>query len=970
MLKTKIFSYNQHGRLTVPKNQDLEHSAFLGSSGINFLSQLYCAYLSDPASVDPSWQQIFTTFQDQKTNLTQDLQKASWATMPQLVEDEWTRALVSSVEKISAPTADAHLAIQYSLRALMLIRAYRVRGHLAATLDPLHLTLGESHPELDPASYGFTTQDYDHPIFIDGILGQERATLREILNTLQRTYSGTVGIEYMHIQDPEQKLWLQTQFENHYARFQLSEREKKAVLQDLIRAEGFELFLRSKYPGAVRFGLEGSEALIPAMQQIILTGAKIGVQDTVIGMAHRGRLNILANVLQKSARSIFAEFEGGFLSFEDIQSSGDVKYHLGCSTDREINGHKFHLSLTANPSHLEAVNPVVVGKVRAKQDLLDKNQRGQVVGLLLHGDAAIAGQGLVAETLSLAELPGYRVAGTLHLIINNQIGFTTSPKHSRSSPYSSDVAKMIQAPVLHVNGDDIEAVAFVSRLAMDFRQKFHKDVVIDLYGYRRYGHNEIDEPAFTQPKMYQAIAQHPSTYKIYREKLIQQGVVNPSEVDAWQQEYAQQLEKEYTASKTYQSKPTDWFDGKWSGYASTLQKAKSKTTGVAIKRLQAISKILTKIPKGFNIHPRLQRLLAEKEKKLTEAKNIDWATAEALAFGSLLVEEHPVRLSGQDSRRGTFSQRHAVFIDQVTEEDYIPLNHLQDDQQEFEVVDSPLSEASVMGFEYGYSLTNPQALVMWEAQFGDFANGAQVIIDQFICSGESKWQRMSGLVLLLPHGYEGQGPEHSSARLERFLQLSAQNNWQVVNCTTPANYFHVLRRQVKRNVRKPLIVMTPKSLLRNKLAVSSLADMGARTQFMPVLPEQTKQVAQKKVRRIILCSGKVYYDLWQARVEKKIKDIAIIRLEQLYPFPLEALQEALQPYSKQAEAIWCQEEPHNMGAWHYLDRLLEEVLVSLKFKGTRPIYMGHKELASTASGYAKLHAKAQQKLMEEALSKS
>ncbi|MEN8236312.1 MAG: 2-oxoglutarate dehydrogenase E1 component [Pseudomonadota bacterium] len=946
--------------------KDFEDSTYLASGGIDFLTQLYRSYLQDPTSIDPSWRHVFEHFDDQLLDLDQDMTRASWA-VPYVEEvDDWSQALLSVAQRAQAvPLAGPlakHDATRDSIRALMLIRNYRVRGHLNAALDPLGFESRVEHPRLDPASYGFTPDDYDRPIFIDGVLGHKTATLRQILAILHRTYSSSIGIEYMHIQDPEQKSWIQMQIENEWANFSLSPDAQKKLLLGLTKAETFEMFLHTKYPGAVRFGLEGLEPLIPALQQILQTGARLGVAEVVLGMAHRGRLNVLANIMDKPCHEIFSEFEGGVFSFEDVQSSGDVKYHLGCSSVRDFSGTSMNLSLTANPSHLEAVNPVVIGKVRAKQEQCDDNTHSKVIGLLLHGDAAFAGQGLVAETLSLSELPGYQVGGTIHIVTNNQIGFTTSPKHSRSSPYSSDVAKMIQTPILHVNGDDLEAVLFVAQLAMQFRQRFNKDIVVDLFGYRRFGHNEMDEPAFTQPLMYQAIAKHSTSRQIYSQKLIDAGVVTADEVEQLNQNCLQELEADFKTTANYKPKKADWLDGVWSGFATSLAKAKSPATGVTIKKLREIGKVLTKVPEGFAIHPRLARVLKEKQQRLEAGKGIDWATAEALAFGALLFDGSPVRLSGQDSRRGTFSQRHSAFIDQNTEQDYIPLNHIKVGQGLFEPVDSSLSEASVLGFEYGFSLADPKALVMWEAQFGDFANGAQVIIDQFICSGESKWKRMSGLVMLLPHGYEGQGPEHSSARFERYLQLCAQDNWQVANITTPANYFHILRRQVVRNIRKPLVIMTPKSLLRHKQAVSSMEDMGPHTRFVPVLADTE---VSKKARRLVLCSGKVYYDLLQRRQEQKVTDVALVRIEQLYPFPESELVNIFKTYDAKTEMVWCQEEPENMGAWRYLDRRLESALTKARFKQTRPIYKGRSELASTASGYAKRHAKEQQELVED-----
>ncbi|MEK9754772.1 MAG: 2-oxoglutarate dehydrogenase E1 component, partial [Rhodospirillaceae bacterium] len=656
-----------------------------------------------------------------------------------------------------------------------------------------------------------------------------------------------------------------------------------------IETEGFEKYLDKKFTGTKRFGLDGGESLVPAMEQIFKRGSQLGIEEIVLGMAHRGRLNVLANVMGKPFQAIFHEFQGGSSNPDDVGGSGDVKYHLGSSSDRVFDGKTVHLSLTANPSHLECVNTVCLGKVRAKQRQKNDVEREKVMALLLHGDAAFAGQGLVPEAFDLSNLFGYRTGGTIHIVINNQIGFTTSPRFSRTSHYCSDVAKVVAAPIFHVNADDVEAVTHCARIATEYRQRFKKDVVIDMICYRRHGHNEGDEPMFTQPVMYKKIGAHPTTQQIYAQKLINEKVMTQEEVDKQISDFSSQLDRAFEASTNYKANKADWFDGVWSGLSIAYGDARRGETGVPMDRLKEIGEGLTRVPGNFNAHKRILRQLEQKREMFTSGEGIDWATAEALAFGSLLLEGHAVRLSGQDSGRGTFSQRHSVLVDQETEERYIPLNNLRFGQAPYEVIDSPLSEAGVLGFEYGYSLAEPNMLVLWEAQFGDFANGAQVIIDQFIAAGELKWLRMSGLVMLLPHGYEGQGPEHSSARLERYLQISGEDNWQVVNCTTPANFFHVLRRQVRRNFRKPLVVMTPKSLLRHKLCVSDLADLGPGTSFHRVLGETEKLVADDKVKRVVLCSGKVYYDLLAERTTRGIKDIALVRVEQLYPFPVRSL---------------------------------------------------------------------------------
>ena len=779
----------------------------------------------------------------------------------------------------------------------------------------------------------------------------------------------------MHISDPEQRAWIQERIEGMDKEVRFTAQGKRAILTKLIEAEGAERFLNVKYTGTKRFGLDGGESMVPALEQIIKRGGQLGVHEIVIGMPHRGRLNVLANVMAKPYRAIFNEFRGGSAQPDDVEGSGDVKYHLGASSDREFDENRVHLSLTANPSHLESVDPVVLGKVRAKQDQMGDRERKEVLPLLLHGDAAFAGQGVVAECLGLSGLRGHRTGGSIHFIVNNQIGFTTAPRFSRSSPYPSDVAKMIDAPIFHVNGDDPEAVVHVTKIATEFRQRFGKPVVIDMFCYRRHGHNEADEPAFTQPLMYQRIAEHPGVVEIYADRLIEEGLFTKDEVEDLQARFRSYLEEEFAAGETYRPNRADWLDGRWAGIGFAEEGARRGMTGVDLDLLRKVGRKLTSFPESFTPHKTIARIMAARRKMIDEGKGIDWATAEALAFGTLLVEGFKVRLSGQDSERGTFSQRHSVLMDQATEKKYTPLKHLGKQQADFEVINTMLSEEAVLGFEYGYSLAEPNALVLWEAQFGDFANGAQVIIDQFISSGERKWLRMSGLVLLLPHGYEGQGPEHSSARLERYLQLCAEDNWQVVNCTTPANYFHVLRRQLHRQFRKPLVLMTPKSLLRHKKVVSSLDELGPESSFHRLLwddaqikkDEPIQLVPDDQIKRVVLCSGKVYYDLYEEREKRGINDIYLLRIEQLYPFPARALIQELSRF-KDAEMVWCQEEPKNMGAWSFIEPNLSWVLDHIGAKHKRPRYAGRPSSAATATGLMSKHLRELKAFLDEALS--
>jgi 2-oxoglutarate dehydrogenase E1 component len=972
-------------------------TSFLSGGNAAYMDNLYARYEADPNAVDAEWQAFFQSLKDDRAQVLKNARGPSWTmpNWPQPPRDELIGALAggwSEVERavgdklkasaqnraVEVSAAEVQQATRDSIHALMLIRAYRIRGAFHANLDPLGLEPPKDRSELDPRSYGFGEPDYDRPIFLDRVLGLEFGTIREIVAILQRTYCQTLGVEFMHISDAGQKGWIQERIEGPDKEISFTREGKRAILNKLIEAQGFENFCDVKFTGTKRFGLDGGESMIPALEQIIKRGGALGVKEIAFGMAHRGRLSVLAQVMGKPHRAIFHEFKGGSSTPNEIEGSGDVKYHLGASSDREFDGNRVHLSLTANPSHLEIVNPVVLGKVRAKQDQrgATPENRTMVMPLLISGDAAFAGQGVIAECFGLSGLRGHRTGGSVHFIINNQIGFTTYPRYSRSSPFPSDVAKMIEAPIFHVNGDDPEAVVFAAKVSTEFRQKFQKPVVIDMFCYRRHGHNEGDEPAFTQPLMYKAIAAHPTTVEIYGKKLLGDGVVAEGEVEKMKADWRARLDVELEASQSYRPNSADWLDGRWSDIkaARDFDDPRRGNTGVAIEILRDIGDKITAVPKDFHAHRTIQRFLGSRRKAIETGAGLDWSTGEALAFASLLLDGHPVRLSGQDSERGTFSQRHSVLIDQENEGRYVPLNHLREGQSRFEVVNSMLSEEAVLGFEYGYTLAEPNALTLWEAQFGDFANGAQVVFDQFISSGERKWLRLSGLVCLLPHGYEGQGPEHSSARLERFLQMCAEDNMQVANCTTPANYFHILRRQLKRDIRKPLILMTPKSLLRHKRAVSRLDEMGAATSFHRLLwddaqllpDEKIKLVADDKIKRVVLCSGKVYYDLYEEREKRGIDDVYILRVEQLYPVPLKALVQELGRF-KSAELVWCQEEPRNMGAWHFMEPYLDWVLKQIGSIRDRPRYAGRTASAATATGLMPKHLVQLKAFLDEAL---
>ncbi|HUI15337.1 MAG TPA: 2-oxoglutarate dehydrogenase E1 component [Xanthobacteraceae bacterium] len=972
-------------------------TSFLYGGNAAYIDDLYARYETDPKSIDAEWQAFFHSLKDDARDVEKNAQGPSWARpdWPPLPRNDlvaaldggWAEAGEALGGKVKAQaqargvelsSADVERSTRDSIRALMLIRAYRARGHFHANLDPLGLEPQKNEEELDPRTYGFGDADLDRPIFLDKVLGLEFGTVRQIVGILRRTYCQTLGVEFLHISNGAQKGWIQERIEGPDKEITFTREGKRAILNKLVEAEGFEKFCDVKFTGTKRFGLDGGEAMIPALEQIIKRGGALGVREIVIGMPHRGRLSVLAQVMGKPHRAIFHEFKGGSSTPDAVEGSGDVKYHLGASSDREFDNNTVHLSLTANPSHLEIVDPVVLGKVRAKQDQhgATSEDRTMVMPLLIHGDASFAGQGVVAESFGLSGLRGHRTGGSLHFIVNNQIGFTTNPRYSRSSPYPSDVAKMIEAPIFHVNGDDPEAVVFAAKIATEFRQKFQKPVVIDMFCYRRHGHNEGDEPSFTQPLMYKAIAAHPTTLEIYGKKLAAEGVVSTGEVEKMMADWRAKLDTELEAAQGYRANKADWLDGRWSGFktAASADDPRRGHTGVDLIELKAIGQKITTLPPGFHLHRTLNRFLDGRRKAIETGTGIDWATAEALAFCSLLLDGHRVRLSGQDSERGTFSQRHSVLIDQETEQRYTPFNELHEGQARYEVINSMLSEEAVLGFEYGYSLAEPNALTLWEAQFGDFANGAQVVFDQFISSGERKWLRMSGLVCLLPHGYEGQGPEHSSARLERFLSMCAEDNMQVANCTTPANYFHILRRQLKRDFRKPLILMTPKSLLRHKRAVSRLDEMGPDTSFHRLLwddaqkqpDEKIRLVADDKIRRVVACSGKVYFDLYEEREKRGIDDIYLLRIEQLYPFPTKALMTELSRF-KQAEIVWCQEEPRNMGGWVFVDIFLEWVLNQIGAKHRRARYAGRPAAASTAVGQMSLHLAQLKHFLDEAL---
>jgi 2-oxoglutarate dehydrogenase E1 component len=961
--------------MSLTKNLEFEKTSFLTKSNSAFLEQMYLKYINKDLDLPSSWKNYFDALGDELDLVVNEIKGPSWAPIKKQINivEKKPKKEVHSNGSVKNVISENNLQNNIdSIKAVELIRAYRLRGHLLAKLDPLGLKKTEYLEELHPEYYGFKKSDYKRKIFLNGVTNKKYSNISEILTFLNKTYCGPIGYEYMHISNPEERVWLRRRIEEDENEIKFTKNGKEAILNKLIQAEGFEKFLATKYVGTKRFGLDGAESLIPALEQIIKIGGQSQIKEVKIGMSHRGRLNVLANVLQKSYKRIFNEFAGEFNSSSN-EGAGDVKYHLGASSNREFDGNPVHVSLTDNPSHLEAVNPVVLGQTRAKQFFHKDTERNKVIPILIHGDAAFAGQGIVAECFAMSGLPGHNTGGTIHIIVNNQIGFTTSPRFARSSPYPSDVAKMVDAPILHVNGDDPEAVIYATRIATEFRLKFNRDVVVDLICYRRFGHNEGDEPSFTQPLMYKKIRSHPTTLKLYGQKLTQEQIFTEEGVNQKIKTFKDLLDDQFKTAKDYKPK-IEWFEGTWSRYKPEKGKDKRGVTGVDKEIIKSISDRINVIPSAINPHKTVAKVFDLRKKSIDTENNIDWATAESLAFATLLKEGYPVRLVGQDSGRGTFSQRHSVLRNQSDNSRYIPLNHISEGQKKYEIVDSFLSELAVLGFEYGYSLVEPNTLTLWEAQFGDFANGAQIIIDQFISSGERKWSRASGIVMLLPHGYEGQGPEHSSARLERFLQLCSNDNMQVMNCTTPANYFHALRRQMKRDFRKPLIMMTPKSLLRNKYCVSDLDDFSKNNSFHRVLwdhaidPKTEGFIKLKnisKIRKVILCSGKVYFDLLEAREKLKIDDVILYRIEQLYPFPAKTLVKELKPYAKSATFHWCQEEPKNMGAWFSVRDYIDWTLDNIKANNNQISYIGRSPDASPATGYAKRHISQQQEIIKK-----
>ncbi len=960
-------------------NTILEQTSFLHGINSSFVDEIYLQYLKNPSAIPQSWVEFFDGLGEDKEVVKKEILGPTWSrkknniSKQNFIEKNLVKDKQQPTNGESVSQENSEVQKSQSVKAIALIRAYRIRGHLIANLDPLGMMERKYLHELHPADHGFKKEDYNKKIYIHSYMNRSYATVNEILSFLKKTYCSTIGVEYMHIADPIEKVWFRERMEKEENKLKFTDNGKKAILNKLIQAEGFEKYLAVKFVGTKRFGLDGAESLIPALEQIIKRGGQLGVKEVKIGMPHRGRLNVLANLLQKSYKRIFNEFAGEFNS-TPTDSTGDVKYHLGASSNREFDGNLVHISLTDNPSHLEAVNPVVLGQVRAKQFFHKDKNRNKVIPVLLHGDAAFAGQGVVAECFAMSGLPGHNTGGTIHIIVNNQIGFTTNPRFARSSPYPSDLGKVVEAPILHCNGDDPESVVHCAKIAIEFRQKFNKDVVIDMICYRRFGHNEGDEPSFTQPLMYKKIKQHPTTINVYGNKLIKEGTITKEEFNKMKTEFKSLLDEQFRTAKNYKPK-LEWYEGVWSRFKPERGKDKRGITGVPLDKIKKIGEKITYIPKDFVTHSTIKKIFENKKKMFQIGKGFDWATAEQLAFATLLDEGYPVRLSGQDSGRGTFSQRHSVLRDQNNSKYYTPLNNISKKQKRFEVIDSLLSEFAVLGFEHGYALSEPTSLVVWEAQFGDFANGAQVVIDQFVASGERKWARASGLVMLLPHGYEGQGPEHSSARLERFLQLCAQENIQVINCTTPANYFHALRRQMHREFRKPLIIMTPKSLLRNKRCVSNIEDFTKKNSFHRILPDHAEIKdyglinlrKDKEIKKVILCSGKIYFDLLEAREKIKNDKVYFIRIEQLYPFPVKTLATELKRFKKNAKFYWCQEEPQNMGAWNSARNYIEWTLNYIDAENKEVRYIGRKPAASPATGYIKRHIDQQKQIVEKVL---
>ena len=940
------------------------NDTFLNSANAPYVAELYSKFRNDPESVDTTWKDFFNNLNEDDYSVLKDFGGPEWKERPSSIID---KNYITKVIKSNANynSEEFRISTLDSIRALRLIRAFRINGHLIADLDPLGISEREYPQELDYKSYGFNELDLEKEIFIDGSLGLEKGKLKNIIKILKETYSASIGVEFLHIQQADQKQWVQERIEEVRNKTNFTNEGKKAIYKRLVESELFEQFLDKKFLGTKRYGIEGGEAMIPGIEQIVKQACLSGIEDIIIGTAHRGRLTLLSSVLEMPYKKILSKFQGSLNDPNEVLGSGDVKYHLGVSADREFEKKKIHLSLTSNPSHLEAVNPVVAGKVRAKQTLAKDKTTDKVIGLLIHGDAAIAGQGVVAETFAMSQLRGFKTGGTIHFVINNQIGFTTMPQYGRSAPYCTEIAKMVQAPIFHVNGDDPEAVVHVCRLATEFRNKFKVDVVVDMFCYRRSGHNEADEPSFTQPLMYKAIKKQITTRKKYEKKLIENNTLSEEESRDIVDSFKNFLDKEFESTKNYKPNKVDWLEGTWTGLSTATFDARRGKTSVKEKTLINVAKKIHEIPADFNAHRRIKKIYGDRLTSVINGKGIDWATSESLALATLLDEGYGVRISGQDVGRGTFSHRHGVLYDQENENRFVPLRHFQNKQGYFEIIDSFLSEFGVLGFEYGYSQVDPKTLVIWEAQFGDFANGAQIMIDQFISSGERKWLRMSGLTMLLPHGHEGQGPEHTSGRLERFLQMCAEDNMQIVNCTSPANYFHVLRRQLHRNFRKPLIIFTPKSTLRHKSNVSNIEDYINGSTFHRILTDKLSVKEKRKNKRLIICSGKIYFELADHIAKNKIKNLSIIRLEQIYPFPYENFRDELKHYTD-AEIIWAQEEPKNMGAWGFVKGRLESVMQEAKVKQEKIFYVGRSPAASPAAGSLERHLSNQETIIKMA----
>ena len=940
------------------------NDTFLNSANAPYVAELYSKFRNDPESVDTTWKDFFNNLNEDDYSVLKDFGGPEWKERPSSIID---KNYITKVIKSNAnyDSEEFRVSTLDSIRALRLIRAFRINGHLIADLDPLGISEREYPQELDYKSYGFIESDLEKEIFIDGSLGLEKGKLKNIIKILKETYSASIGVEFLHIQQADQKQWVQERIEEVRNKTNFTNEGKKAIYKRLVESELFEQFLDKKFLGTKRYGIEGGEAMIPGIEQIVKQACLSGIEDIIIGTAHRGRLTLLSSVLEMPYKKILSKFQGSLNDPNEVLGSGDVKYHLGVSADREFEKKKIHLSLTSNPSHLEAVNPVVAGKVRAKQTLAKDKTTDKVIGLLIHGDAAIAGQGVVAETFAMSQLRVFKTCGTIHLVINNQIGFTTMPQYGRSAPYCTEIAKMVQAPIFHVNGDDPEAVVHVCRLATEFRNKFKVDVVVDMFCYRRSGHNEADEPSFTQPLMYKAIKKQITTRKKYEKKLIENNTLSEEESRDIVDSFKNFLDKEFESTKNYKPNKVDWLEGTWTGLSTATFDARRGKTSVKEKTLINVAKKIHEIPADFNAHRRIKKIYGDRLTSVINGKGIDWATSESLALATLLDEGYGVRISGQDVGRGTFSHRHGVLYDQENENRFVPLRHFQNKQGYFEIIDSFLSEFGVLGFEYGYSQVDPKTLVIWEAQFGDFANGAQIMIDQFISSGERKWLRMSGLTMLLPHGHEGQGPEHTSGRLERFLQMCAEDNMQIVNCTSPANYFHVLRRQLHRNFRKPLIIFTPKSTLRHKSNVSNIEDYINGSTFHRILTDKLSVKEKRKNKRLIICSGKIYFELADHIAKNKIKNLSIIRLEQIYPFPYENFRDELKHYTD-AEIIWAQEEPKNMGAWGFVKGRLESVMQEAKVKQEKIFYVGRSPAASPAAGSLERHLSNQETIIKMA----